>query len=76
MPLAYHSDKNNRLPLACRAAAQPAAGHETMAIGLRAITPERGRRLGTILADPFRSAVNEPGVTGGPRRRDDLKRSA
>jgi hypothetical protein len=47
-----------------------------MAIGLRAITPERGRRLGTMLADPFRSAVNEPGVTGGPRRRDDLKRSA
>jgi sterol desaturase/sphingolipid hydroxylase (fatty acid hydroxylase superfamily) len=42
--------------------AQPAAGHETMAIGLRSIAPARGRQLGAMLVEPFRAAADEPGV--------------
>ncbi len=46
---------------------QPAAGHETMAIGLRAIAPARAQRLVAMLVEPFRTAASEPGVTL-PRR--------
>ena len=42
---------------------QPAAGHETMAIGLRSIAPVRAQRLVAMLVEPFRAASDEPGVT-------------
>ena len=35
--------------------AQPAAGHETMAIGLDSIPPSRARRFGAMLVEPFRA---------------------
>ena len=41
---------------------QPAAGHETMAIGLRSIAPARAQRLVAMLVEPFRPTADEPGV--------------
>lgn len=43
---------------------QPAAGHETMAIGLGSIAPARGQGLVAMLIEPFRAAADRPG--GGP----------
>ena len=42
---------------------QPAAGHETMAIGLPSIAPARAQRLVAMLVEPFRAAADERGVT-------------
>ena len=46
---------------------QPAAGHETMAIGLSSIAPARAQRLVAMLVEPARTAASEPGVAL-PRR--------
>lgn len=42
---------------------QPAASHETMAIGLSSIAPARAQRLVAMLVEPVRTAASEPGVT-------------
>jgi len=42
--------------------AQPAAPHETMAIGLPSIAPARAQRLLAMLVEPFRAPAAEPGV--------------
>jgi sterol desaturase/sphingolipid hydroxylase (fatty acid hydroxylase superfamily) len=46
---------------------QPAAGHETMAIGLRSIALARAQRLVAMLVEPARTAASEPDVAL-PRR--------
>ena len=46
---------------------QPAAGHETMAIGLGSIAPARAQRLVAMLVEPVWTDASEPGIAL-PRR--------